>query len=666
MIPESTVVALLDAVGVGVVVLDDAGQDVLSNARARQLRDAEIDEGRRTAQLSEQVWLGEGDERRPSGLQVRTVIDLTATSTAAAGQGPGAGDAFSVLDPSLVQVTEALELSNRRFQALMDTGPLGMAVLDHEARVVRANAQLVQALDREVDELVGRTLAQLAHPDDATVDAEPLAELLAGRIASFERERRFIRRDDAVVWARTVVAAVRDERGDLRHLVLVLHDVTALRRAEQALANRSLHDPLTGLPNRALGIDRIQQALDRTVRTRRRVGVLCCELDRFSVVNDSVGHELGDQVLVEVGRRLQRVLRATDTAARTGGDDFVVVCEDVQDEREAVLVADRILASVREPVEVGGRTLVQTMSIGIAVSSPRADDALTLLRDAGTALHRAKGNGIGTWDVVDEELRARAVERLDVEHDLRAAVQHGDLKLYVQPIVDLSTGRPVGHEALVRWQHPTRGLLTPAWFLPVAEETGLIEEIGRWVLFEATRLAVARPGTGYIAVNVSPAQVMRAGLLADVEAALEASGLPAGRLVVELTESVMLGAAPAGRKELERLDQLGVRLVVDDFGTGFSALSNLRELPVSGIKIDRSFTSGLGEDNSCDRIVEALSGMAHGLGVDLVAEGVETERQRMLLTRLGVVHAQGYLFSRPVPPEQMLARGDDQTPVGSC
>jgi EAL domain-containing protein (putative c-di-GMP-specific phosphodiesterase class I) len=202
---------------------------------------------------------------------------------------------------------------------------------------------------------------------------------------------------------------------------------------------------------------------------------------------------------------------------------------------------------------------------------------------------------------------------------------------------------------LIRWQHPTRGLLAPSWFLPVAEDTGLIEDLGRWVLREAARTAVATPGSGYVAVNVSPSQVMRAGLLADVESVLEQTGLPANRLVVELTESVMLGAAPAGRKELHRLDELGVRLVVDDFGTGFSALSYLRDLPVSGIKVDRSFTSGLGEDAQCDRIVEALTGLAHGLGVDLVAEGVETERQRDHLTRLGCLHAQGYLFGRPAP-----------------
>jgi len=608
---------VLDAVTVGVVVQDGRGATVAMNPRADELlrstaSDVDVDVTSIPLQL-----------RGGQALLVSTVVDVSDST--------------------------ALGRSRSRFAAAMEESPIGVAVLDGGGRVKEANRVLGRMLGRTPAELAGTTLADLSHPDDVDADASMLAKTLAGERRSYSLEKRFVRRGGESVWARLHVAAVDDADGALVELIAQVVDVTEIRLAEEMLTHQALHDPLTKLPNRTLGLDRIQQGLDRTRRSRRRVAVLSCDLDRFDVVNDSIGPEHGDEILVEIASRIQSVLRATDTAARLAGDEFVVVCEDVLDEREAVLVADRIVAAIREPIDVGGRTVVLSMSIGIALSSTPSGDAMALLRDAGTALHRAKENGRGGWDVVDDDLRTRAVDRLDIEHALRAGVAHGDLRLHFQPIVDLRTGATIGREALVRWQHPTRGLLGPAWFLPVAEETGLIEDVGRWVLGRAAHVAASTPELGYVAVNVSPSQVMRAGLLADVEATLEASGLEPKNLVIELTESVMLGAAPAGRKELHRLDDLGVRLVVDDFGTGFSALSYLRDLPVSGIKVDRSFTAGLGHDPQCERIVEALTGLAHGLGVDLVAEGVETEQQRALLAEVGCQHAQGYLFGRPVP-----------------
>jgi predicted signal transduction protein with EAL and GGDEF domain len=257
------------------------------------------------------------------------------------------------------------------------------------------------------------------------------------------------------------------------------------------------------------------------------------------------------------------------------------------------------------PVIVDGRSS-PTASIGIALASERDSAAMALLRDAGAALHRAKENGADSWALVDDEVRRRAVDRFDIEHQLRSGLARGELRLHLQPIVDVTDAHIVGREALVRWQHPERGLLGPAWFLPVAEESGLIDELGRWVLAEAARIAEATPELGYVAVNVSPSQVRRPGLTQDIESILRRTGLHPSHLVIELTESVMLGAATEGRRQLTELDRLGVRLVVDDFGTGFSALSHLRDLAVSGIKVDRSFTSGLGLDPQCDRIVEAL------------------------------------------------------------
>ena len=480
-----------------------------------------------------------------------------------------------------------------------------------------------------------------------------LERLAAGEGERFDLERRYQRPSGETVWAAVTLVAVPDDSGRAGHALMQVTDLTETRLALEMLQHQALHDPLTGLPNRTLGLDRITRALERARRTGGRVAVLCLDLDRFGVVNDSVGPDLGDVVLVEVASRLQLALRGGDTAARLSGDEFAVVCDDVHDEGEAVLVAERVLETLREPVSLEGRLVVPTASVGIAVSregeATGPGTANALLRDAGAALHRAKANGQGGWDLVDDELRRHAVDRLDIEDALRTALVRDQLRLHMQPIVDLTTGGVVGREALLRWQHPERGLLPPAWFLPIAEESGLIEDVGRWVLEEAARIAAATPGLGYVAVNVSPSQVRRANLLGDVEDSLKNSGLHPSQLVIELTESVMLGSAPAGRRQLHQLERLGVRLMVDDFGTGFSALSHLRDLPVSGIKVDRTFTAGLGRDRQCDRIVEALTGLARGLGVDIVAEGVETTEQRDVLAALGCAHAQGYLFGRPEP-----------------
>ncbi|HET9656875.1 MAG TPA: EAL domain-containing protein, partial [Kineosporiaceae bacterium] len=660
-----TLLAVLEAVGVGVVLSDPSGGTIAQNTAARQLLAA----GEDTVTITHTAVAG------PDGHPDLLVATVLARSEPPAAPEPAVAETFAasplpdpLTDPDYRSADRerALALAEKRFSATLDHSPTGFAVLTPGGRIVRVNPALTRMLGRSAADLEGLSLADVSHPGDPDADLELMSGIVGGTRDSYTVERRYLRSNGDSLWARTTATAVRDPRGLLDHLVVQFHDLTEVRTAEEALSHQALHDPLTGLPNRTLMLDRVQQALDRTRRSRRRVAVLSCSLDRFKVVNDGVGHQHGDAVLVEVARRMERVLRSSDTAARLGSDEFGVVCEDVADEREAVLVADRIRAAVREPIVVGDLRIVQTVSIGIAVSSARSTDAVSLLRDAGTALHRAEETGQDSWDVVDDELRRRAADRLDIEHALRAAIAQQDLRVYFQPIVDLTTRRPVGHEALVRWQHPTRGLLAPGWFLPVAEETGLIEDIGRWVLLEAARSAARSPSTGYVAVNVSASQVMRAGLVADVEAVLEETGLPTSRLVVELTESVMLGAAPAGRKELHKLDDLGVRIVVDDFGTGFSALSYLRDLPISGIKVDRSFTAGLGEDAQCERIVEALTGLAGGLGVDLVAEGVETERQLALLTRFGCLHAQGYLFGRPAPHEIVLQQAEEYwTPPAS-
>jgi diguanylate cyclase (GGDEF)-like protein/PAS domain S-box-containing protein len=680
---QDLLLSVIEAVGVGIVVSDTAGTTLAANSRAHHLLTTGAET---TTVISNTIPSPEGAPE----LVVATVLPSAPPpahapdpAPAAPGSSPRGGgplpgeltvmpetpEAYRpnpLTDPDylLRDRERAAALAERRFATTIRHSPVGFAVLSPGGEILDANPALSRILARPAFQLLGSHLQDFTHPDNPDFEDHLLSPLRRGASDSQTLERRYLRPRGENVWTRTTATALRAPDGAIQQIIVQVQDVTEIRLAEEALSHQSLHDPLTGLPNRTLMLDRIQQALDRTRRSRRRVAVLRCALDRFDILSDGVGHEHGDAVLLEVARRLERVLRSTDTAARLHGEQFAIICEDVQDEREAALVADRVLGAVREPMAVGARKIAQTVTIGIAVSSTRAADAVSLLRDAGTALHRAQQQGQNRWDIADDELRRCAVDRLDIEHALRTALDCHGLRVYFQPIVDLGTGRPVGYEALLRWQHPARGLLAPAWFLPVAEETGLIQDIGRWVLLEAARAAVARPDAGYVAVNVSASQVMRAGLVADVEAVLEQTRLPAHRLVVELTESVMLGAAPAGRQELHKLDDLGVRVVVDDFGTGFSALSYLRDLPVSGIKVDRSFTAGLGQDAQCERIVEALTGLAGGLGVDIVAEGVETERQRALLTRIGCQHAQGYLFGRPAPQLPEPATGSSPPAPG--
>jgi diguanylate cyclase (GGDEF)-like protein/PAS domain S-box-containing protein len=673
--------ALLDAVSVGIVVQRPDGRPVCVNAAAKALLGSDPVAALATSAASalrrgrlQQTVLDIRNGARPSGAHrgtdgdggevlVTTVpiapyggpVAALVSTVSAESDGARHGDgqsADSIVEAAGARLQRALLRAEQHMLALTEHSSTGLAAVALDGRLLHVNPALARMLGRPSAELVGLHLGDLEGPDGAP-ELELLHRLAAGERDRFDAERRFQRPSGETVWAAVALVAVPDDSGRAGHALLQVTDLTETRLALEMLERQALHDPLTGLPNRALGLDRIAKALDGARRAGTRVAVLALDLDRFGVVNDSVGPDLGDVVLVEVAERLQVALRGSDTAARLSGDEFAVVCDDVGDEGEAVGVAERVLDALTEPVLLDGRVVVPTASIGIAVS--RGDDAVghrgaaALLRDAGAALHRAKANGQGGWDLADDELRRRAFDRLDIEDALRTALVRDQLRLHMQPIVDLTTGQVVGREALLRWEHPERGLLPPAWFLPVAEESGLIDAVGRWVLEEAARIAVATPGLGYVAVNVSPSQVRRANLLGDVEDSLKSSGLHPSGLVIELTESVMLGSASAGRRQLHQLERLGVRLMVDDFGTGFSALSHLRDLPVAGIKIDRTFTAGLGRDRQCDRIVEALTGLARGLGVDIVAEGVETTQQRDVLAGFGCAHAQGYLFGRPEP-----------------
>lgn len=453
--------------------------------------------------------------------------------------------------------------------------------------------------------------------------------------------------------------AIVDTRGNRFGAVVVMRDATVSKRAEAALTHQALHDPLTALPNRALLVDRIDQALSRRHRGTGFVVALFLDLDRFKVVNDSLGHDAGDELLVSVARRVRSVVRPSDTVARLGGDEFVVLCEDVASVRDTIVLSERIEAAVATPVAVGAQetAVVVSASVGIVVANDshvRPDD---LLRDADTAMYRAKQRGGSRHQVFDDSFRVEAVGRLQVENALRHAIDNDQIRVHYQPIVDLATGRIVGAEALVRYEDRAGGLVGPADFLAVAEESGLIVPLGAYVLREACRRARDwQRGDGdpfQISVNLSARQLTRPSFVTLLEETLAQHELPPGALSLEITESALMDAALLNPKLLEGLKAAGPRLGIDDFGTGYSSLTYLRRFPLDFIKIDRAFVGGLGEDAGDTAIVNAVVGLGKSLGLMTTAEGVESSQQLALLRELECDLAQGYYFARPLPGDAL-------------
>jgi diguanylate cyclase (GGDEF)-like protein/PAS domain S-box-containing protein len=454
---------------------------------------------------------------------------------------------------------------------------------------------------------------------------------------------------------------------DVNFLVAVANVLSAAverQRKEEAARHAALHDPLTGLSNRTLALDHIDRALARRRRDGAGVAVLVLDLDRLKIINDSLGHAAGDQVLVALASRLQETLRQSDTIARLGGDEFVVVCEGPDEVRHVTELAQRIGDALARPLLSAGGEHFLTASIGMAVAERPEDTAASLLRDADAAMHRAKKLGPGRHELFDASVRAQVLSRLHTETELRQALEHEQLQVYYQPIIDTATGRPVATEALVRWQHPDHGLIPPLEFIPIAEETGLIVELGRYVLEHACKQGAAwqRQFAAPLEmfVNVSAHQLANQLFPAEVAEVARRRGLLAGTLGLEVTESVLIGEAGSSATVLNELDAYGLRLMLDDFGTGYSSLSYLRRFPLGGVKVDRSFIDGLGDNPEDAAIMKAIVEMCRALGLTVVAEGVETDAQLRQLRQLGCERVQGYLLCHPKPPEEITELLDER------
>jgi diguanylate cyclase (GGDEF)-like protein/PAS domain S-box-containing protein len=566
------------------------------------------------------------------------------------------------------RTTEALAASEERFRFLAEnTGDVVM--LSRDGRIEWISPAVRTMLGWDPDDLIGESFAAIAHPDEERLRAKARADAVARTRATYRGRVR--RRDGSWAWVDARTRLFHDSDGRPNGIVVsTFWDATGEVRAQEALAHAATHDPLTGLANRSLLVDELQRALAVSRRSKHTTGVLLLDLDHFKYVNDSLGHSVGDTLLSAAADRMTAAVREGDLVARQGGDEFVVVMRDLEGPETALGIAERLLDAFRSPIEVGDAVLFTTASIGIAVASDGDQDGLDLLRDADTALYQAKDDGRDRLAVFNADLRASATRRLAIANDLRLAVERDELDVWFQPEVSLDDGSLLAVEALLRWHHPTSGTLAAGAFIETAEETGMILDIGRWVLEascrQAARWHAARPDRPLVVrVNLSAVQLAEAGLLDDLDDVLAITGLPPHLLCLEITETAMLHETGTVRTNMAGIHRRGVKVAIDDFGTGYASLTYLRRYPVEVVKLDRSFVTNLTTNEQDRQIAAGIIDLAHRLGIHVTAEGVEDSEQAAQLVELGCTSAQGYLYAPALSPTALEALFPDHVGPGA-
>ncbi|HEY0133327.1 MAG TPA: EAL domain-containing protein [Nannocystis sp.] len=687
---------IIDAVPTGILQLSIDGAVVMTNAPAQRMFGLTANElSKLTVSDLEQAAVQEDGKpclpeaypmtrclrtltpQQPTTLGVRRKDGelFWATFTALPLMDPAAQETTGVM-VTIVDVSErkrterALRDSEDKYRVLVEASDAYVLCLDREGRITRANEQASQVLRLPLPALIGKTMHDIISSEELA-DAHHARYIHVMETGHNLDVEEMIEAEGKTLWFASTVVPLRDHTGEIAGVQVIARDVTSKRRAEIALRDReerskheALHDPLTRLPNRLLFMDRLEMEVihTRQAATESRFAVLCLDLDRFKNINDSLGHSAGDRLLIEFSRRLHECIGPEDTLARLGGDEFAILLRSIHDASDAIRVADRVLNLLKQPFTLRGQDVYVPTSVGIALSASGYERPEDVLRDADTAMYRAKRRGKGRYELFDAGMHAEAVALLTLENDLRRAIERGEFQVYYQPVIDLGNGNITGFEALLRWNHPARGIVLPGEFIGCAEETGLIVPIGEWVLREACNQMrrwhekYPRSDALTISVNLSGKQFSHPALIGK---ALRDSALSPSSLKLEITESVIMEDPLAASKLLEQLQRQEVQSYVDDFGTGYSSLSYLHRFPMSALKIDRSFVTNIGPGGENAAIVQTIVTLAHNLGMSVIAEGVETAAQLEILRQMGCEYGQGYYFSRAVTAsaaEAMIAR----------
>ncbi|WNZ44752.1 EAL domain-containing protein [Leptolyngbya boryana CZ1] len=550
-----------------------------------------------------------------------------------------------LLESVVVNANEIVMISQTE-EAIDD--PLGL-------RIVYVNDAFSRATGYSSGEAIGKSALLLLGEKTSISEVDRIRDTLNAH-EPVRAEVILYRKDESHFWVDVNMVPIRNEQGQVTHFVSVMREVTERKIVEEQLRRNAFHDSLTGLPNRLLFMERLSQTVERAHEDPNyRFALLFLDLDRFKVINDSLGHMIGDQLLIAIARRLESCLNKHDTVARLGGDEFTILLENIKNDADATKVAERVQKALSTPFNLSGHEVFTSASIGITLSSTDFDRPEDLLRGADIAMYRAKAQGKACHEVFDHDMHTHVVALMQLENDLRRAVERQDFELYYQPIVALATGRIMGFEALVRWQHPEQGIISPAKFVPIAEETGLIIPLGQWVLREACRqlkqwqdeFASEPPLT--VSVNLSSRQFSQPSLINQIRQILTETGIDAHCLKLEITESAIMENTESAMDMLLQLKAMGIQLSVDDFGTGYSSLGYLYRFPMDVLKIDRSFVSRVDVDGEKLELVRTIITLAWNLGMDVVAEGVETTKQLAQLKALKCEYGQGFLFSKPLP-----------------